>query len=226
MARERIVLLWSGGKDSTLSLMYLRERYEIYGLLTTFTEGYDRVTMHGVRRQLLEAQTHALGERLLSMTIRPCCSNAEYDAQMRAILLELKSQGITKIASGDIFLEDVRRYRQECLSELGLELLTPLWGRDSRALIEEFLELGFRAITVCVSARWLDERFVGQELTQEFLHKLPSSVDPCGENGEFHSFVYDGPLFRHPVRFRLGEKILRDEHYYCDLIPFQGDDAL
>lgn len=221
--KEKIVLLWSGGKDSTLALMRLRQQYEIYGLLTTFTEGYDRVTMHGVRRELLEAQVRALGERLLPVTIRPCCSNEEYDARMRTIMLELKSLGITKIASGDIFLEDVRRYREERLSALGCELVTPLWGCDPRALIEEFLTLGFQAITVCVNTRWLDARFVGRELTREFWHELPATVDPCGENGEFHSFVYDGPLFLNPVRFSVGEKVLRDGHYYCDLIPLQGD---
>ncbi|MCI2429426.1 diphthine--ammonia ligase [Candidatus Acetothermia bacterium] len=226
MPREKIVLLWSGGKDSARALAELQRSYEICGLLTTFTEGYDRVTMHGVRRALIEAQAEALGERLRSMTIRPSCSNQEYGEQMRKILLDLKAQGVRKIASGDIFLEDVRRYREERLKEVEMELITPLWGRSSLSLLREFFAQGFRATTVCVSTRWLGAEFVGRELDERFLADLPSGVDPCGENGEFHSFVYDGPLFRHPVRFQLGETVLRDGHCYCDLIPAQGDNSL
>ena len=222
MSREKIVLLWSGGKDSALALIDLQRKYEILGLLTTFTEGYDRVTMHGVRRELLEAQVRALGQRLIPMTIRPSCSNREYDEQMRNILLDLKAQGVQKIASGDIFLEDVRHYREERLKEIEMELITPLWGRNSVSLMQEFFARGFRAVTVCVSTKWLDAGFVGRELDERFLGDLPSGVDPCGENGEFHSFVYDGPLFHHPVHFRLGEKVLRDGHYYCDLLPLEG----
>lgn len=220
MPKEQIVLLWSGGKDSALALYQLQQNYEIAGLLTTFTEDYDRVTMHGVRRSLLEAQVNALGQRLIPMTIRPASNNSVYEQSMRRVLLELKAQGIFKIASGDIFLEDVRRYRAERLKEVEMELVTPLWGRNSASLLQEFFAQGFRAITVCVSSQWLDAGFVGRELNERFLAELPARVDHCGENGEFHSFVYDGPPFGHPVRFQLGETVLRDGHYYRDLLPF------
>ena len=196
---------------------------EVVALLTTVTEGYDRISMHGVRRVLLERQAAALGLPLEIVTIPPQCANAEYESRMEAMLLTWKNRGVTEVAFGDIFLQDLREYREKNLARVGMKTLFPLWLRPTRELAQEFISLGFRAVTVCVDPKILDDTFVGREIDANFLAALPAAADPCGENGEFHSFVYNGPGFSEPVKFTLGEKVLRDGFYFCDLLPTSAD---
>jgi uncharacterized protein (TIGR00290 family) len=192
---------------------------EVVALLTTVTESYDRISMHGVRRVLLERQAAALGLPLEIVTIPPHCVNTEYESRMEAMLLTWKARGITEVAFGDIFLEDLREYREKNLARVGMKTLFPVWKRPTHELVREFIALGFRAVTVCVDPKILDESFVGREIDTDFLAALPAAADPCGENGEFHSFVYDGPGFSARVKFGIGEKVLRDNFYFCDLLP-------
>jgi uncharacterized protein (TIGR00290 family) len=216
-----VLFCWSGGKDSCMALHQLRRDplREVVALLTTVTEGYDRISMHGVRRILLERQAAALGLPLEIVTIPPQCVNTEYESRMEAMLLTWKNRGVTEVAFGDIFLQDLREYREKNLAHVGMNALFPVWLRPTRELVREFICLGFRAVTVCVDPKILDASFVGLEIDEEFLSALPPEADPCGENGEFHSFVYDGPGFSAPVQFKLGEKVLRDGFHFCDLLP-------
>ena len=220
-AAKPVLFCWSGGKDSCMALHQLRRDplREVVALLTTVTEGYDRISMHGVRRILLERQAAALGLPLEIVTIPPQCVNAEYESRMEAMLLTWKNRGVTDVAFGDIFLQDLREYRENNLARVGMKAMFPVWLRPTRELASEFIALGFRAVTVCVDPKILDESFVGREIDESFLAALPAVADPCGENGEFHSFVYDGPGFSTPVEFTLGEKVLRDGFYFCDLLP-------
>jgi uncharacterized protein (TIGR00290 family) len=217
---ERILFCWSGGKDSCMALHELRRdpQYEIAALLTTVTEEYDRISMHGVRRTLLERQAAALGLPLEIVTIPPACVNAEYEARMEAVLLKWKARGIRRVAFGDIFLQDLREYRERNLARVGMEAIFPIWLRPTDKLMREFIGLGFRAVTVCVDPRKLAEQFVGREINEQFVADLPADVDPCGENGEFHSFVYNGPGFAEAVEFTRGEIVLRDGFWFCDLV--------
>ncbi len=219
--KEQVILCWSGGKDSCRALHELRRdsRYEVAALLSTVTDTYDRVSMHGVRRTLLERQAESLGLPLEIVLIPPTCINPIYEARMEAALLRWKTQGVRRVAFGDIFLEDLRAYRERNLARVSMEAIFPIWRRPTRELAREFLTLGFRGVTVCVDPRILDASFVGCEITEDFLLRLPAAADPCGENGEFHSFVYDGPGFTTPVAFTRGEIVLREGFYFCDLLP-------
>ncbi len=222
---ERMLFAWSGGKDSALALHELRMNggYEVVALLTTVTRDYDRVSMHGVRTVLLEQQAESLGIPLEKVDIAAGAPNDEYDARMRETLLPYKQRGISFVVFGDIFLEDVRKYREDNLSRIGMKALFPLWKRDTAELARRFIALGFKAVTTCIDSNVLDRRFVGRAFDERFLSELPLAVDPCGENGEFHSFVYDGPIFRERIRCRKGKVVLRDDRfYYCDLMPVSG----
>jgi len=197
-------------------------KYEILALLTTVTEDYDRVSMHGVRSVLLEQQAKSLGISLEKVYITKSASNDEYESKMKEILMKYKSQGVLSVAFGDIFLEDLRKYREKNLSKIGMNGIFPIWKKDTTELAHTFIDLEFKAIITCVDSNALDERFVGKIYDRQFLSELPSSVDPCGENGEFHSFVYDGPIFRKRIAFTVGDIVLRDNRFYfCDLIPIQ-----
>ena len=221
-AIERVLLTWSGGKDSAMALHELQSSgaYEVLAVLTTVTEQYDRVSMHGVRTVLLERQADSLGLPLEKVYIGANASNEEYEARMRDKLTYYQARGVSSVAFGDLFLEDVRRYREENLSRVGMKGLFPLWGRDTSELAHSFIDLGFKAVITCVDSNLLDGAFVGRDFDREFLSELPPAVDPCGENGEFHSFVYDGPLFRSRILHERGEIVLRDSRfYYCDLVP-------
>ncbi len=222
--KDKVVLAWSGGKDSALALHELRrsEHYDVVSLLTTVTDGYDRISMHGVRRVLLEQQARAVGLPLKQVVISQVSTNEEYEQKMRAALDEFQAQGISAVAFGDIFLEEVRKYREENMSRIGIQPIFPLWKRDPAELAHTFIALGFRGITSCVDSRVLDARFVGRFFDLAFLADLPAGIDPCGENGEFHSFAFDGPVFRQAVPYTKGEIVLRDNRFfYCDLIPVQ-----
>jgi len=218
---EDVLFCWSGGKDSAMALhaLQLAQNHRITTLLTTVTEEYDRISMHGVRRVLLERQAESLGLPLHAVLIPPHCIHATYEAQMKEALTEHLARGVRRVAFGDIFLEELRVYRERNLAQLGMEALFPIWKRDTRELARDFLQLGFRAIAVCVDPRVLDMSFAGRVLDQSFFADLPPGVDPCGENGEFHTFVFDGPVFRTPIRFLTGERVLRDGFCFCDLLP-------
>ena len=221
--KQKAVFCWSSGKDSALALYEILKKPELYSvvsLLTTVTEDYDRVSMHGVRNTLLELQSQSLGIPLQKVVIRKTSVNDEYEARMSSILNEFKSQGVTAIIFGDIFLEDLRKYREKNMTKLGIEAVFPLWKKETRALAKYFIDSGFKAAVSCVDTKVLDASFAGREYNASFLADLPDSVDPCGENGEFHTFTYAGPIFKKEIRIRMGEKVLRDERFcFCDILP-------
>jgi len=218
---EKVIFAWSGGKDSAIALNETQQdhRYQIACLLTTITEGYDRVSMHGVPRVLAERQAKSIGLPLEKVFISPSCVDAEYEAKMRAVLSRYKQTGVSAVAFGDIFLEEVRKYREDNLARLGLKGVFPLWGKDPAALKQTFAAQGFRAVTTCVDSKVLGREFAGRELDGSFWAELPPEVDHSGENGEFHSFVFDGPIFSKRIAYTRGEVVLRDSFYFCDLIP-------
>ena len=218
---EKVIFAWSGGKDSAIALNETQQdrRYEIACLLTTITEGYDRVSMHGVPRVLAEQQAKSIGLPLEEVFISQSCADAEYEDKMRAVLNRYKQTGVSAVIFGDIFLEEVRRYREDNLAKVGLKGVFPLWGKDPAALKRSFAAPGFRAVTTCVDSKVLSQEFVGRELDERFWAELPPDVNPSGENGEFHSFVFDGPIFSERIAYTRGEVVLRDSFYFCDLIP-------
>ena len=219
--REPILFCWSGGKDSAMALHVLLEQnqFRVVSLLTTVTEGYDRISTHGVRRELLHQQAESIGLPVHEVFIPPQCVNPVYEARMEQAMRHYLARGIRKVAFGDIFLQDLREYREEKLARVNMEAVFPIWKRDTRELIREFHRLKFRAIAACIDTNLLSPNFAGRELDSSFFTDLPPSVDPCGENGEFHTFVFDGPVFSHPVEFSLGETVQRDSFLFCDLLP-------
>lgn len=217
-----VVLSWSGGKDSALAAHALRAdpRYRLVGLLTTITEGEDVISMHGVPRRLLELQAEALDLPLHVVPIPPDCPNTVWEARMGAAFAHLHASGVNHIAFGDLFLADLRAYRDSQLVRAGLTGLYPLWGRDTAALARDFVDLGFRAVLCCVDTDALPAAFAGRALDHALLADLPAGVDPCGENGEYHSFVHEGPIFRVPVTCTIGAQRLRTPRFsVCDLLP-------
>ena len=225
---QKALLSWSGGKDSAMALYEIQRTggYEISALLTTVTADYDRVSMHGVRRILLEQQAASLGLPLEQVSISADMSSEEYGARMREVLERYLAQGVSGVVFGDIFLEDVRRYREEKLSTVEMRGIFPLWGREPRELAQAFIDLGFEAVITCVDSNLLDGGFAGRVFDERFLAELPASVDPCGENGAFHSFVYDGPVFGERIAYTKGEMVLRENRFqYCDLMPVQVGEA-
>jgi uncharacterized protein (TIGR00290 family) len=216
-----VALSWSGGKDSALALRALREELdtEPVALLTTVTEDYDRVTMHGVRRELARAQAAAAGLPLVEVGIPAAATNAVYERRVARALDTGLLTNVGTIAFADLFLEDVRAYRVERLAAAGREAIFPLWGRDTRALAVEFIEAGFEAVVVCVDPAQLDASFAGRAFDAALLNDLPANVDACGENGEFHTFVVDGPGFSRPLDVEIGEVVERDGFVFCDVLP-------
>jgi uncharacterized protein (TIGR00290 family) len=212
-------LSWSGGKDSALALWALRrEQLEPEALITTITDAYDRISMHGVRRELLVRQAEALGLPLVEVVIPPACVIEIYEARMAEAFAVAPLSGIEAVAFGDLFLEDVRAYREERLAAAGKRGLFPLWGRDTAGLAREFLDAGFEARLVCIDPHVLDPSFAGRRYDERLLAELPPSVDPCGENGEFHTFVQVGPIFAAPIACKRGEVVERDGFVFCDLL--------
>ncbi|MGY6648162.1 Dph6-related ATP pyrophosphatase [Wenyingzhuangia sp. IMCC45574] len=234
---------WSSGKDSSLALYKTLNQsdYQVDFLLTNINKEFGRVSMHGLREELLEKQAEAIGLPLRKIEFSGNVSMSEYDAVMRSHMQEITAQGYEHCFFGDIFLEDLKAYRDAKLAEVGIQGVYPLWKQDTKALLTEFLALGFKAITVCVNAKYLDKSFVGRVIDEKFIEDLPENVDVCGENGEFHTFVFDGPIFKESVAFEIGEKVhktyqpsnsdddncyQKDEDvnwdtgfWYCDLIP-------
>jgi uncharacterized protein (TIGR00290 family) len=213
-------LSWSGGKDSALVLWTLRRQLlEPDALITTVTETYERISMHGVRRELLARQAEILGIPLVEVVIPPDCINEIYEARMAEAFAAGPVSGLYVVAFGDLFLEDVRAYREERLAAAGKQGFFPLWGRDTADLAREFLDAGFEATLVCVDPRALDAAFCGRRYDERLLAELPAGVDPCGENGEFHTFVSAGPIFAERIACERGEIVERDGFVFCDLTP-------
>ncbi|WP_067148478.1 Dph6-related ATP pyrophosphatase [Pseudotamlana agarivorans] len=242
MNTHKIYFNWSSGKDSALALYHLLqdENYAIDALITTVNSHYNRVSMHGLRKELLQAQTDAINipARLIELPEMP--SMEVYEQKMKETVTQLKNEGFTHSAFGDIFLEDLRVYRENQLAKQGFKAVFPIWKRDTKALLNEFLDLGFKTIIVCANSKYFGEDFVGTVIDKDFIANLPEGVDPCGENGEFHTFCFDGPIFNKPIPFTIGEKVLREYNrpktnddddnicksdsekygvWYCDLIP-------
>jgi uncharacterized protein (TIGR00290 family) len=213
-------LSWSGGKDSALALHSLRGQPGLApsALITTVTADYGRVSMHGVRRELLARQARAAALPLIEVEIPATCSNEVYEQRMGQALAEPPLQAAQAIAFGDLFLTDVRAYREERLGRVGKRAVFPLWGLDTTALANEFIAAGFEAILVCVDPAKLDASFAGRRFDAELLAELPSHVDPCGENGEFHTFVHDGPIFSEPIPCEVGEIVEREGFVFCDVL--------
>ena len=225
MPRERIIFGWSGGKDSAMALQDIlrSDLYEVAALVTTCTEGFRRVSVHGVRCSLLKTQAIELGIPLRKVFISRDCSNADYENRMQTALVEFRNLGVSRVVFGDLFLEEIRRYRDRMLAAIGMTALYPLWGRDTKTLAREFVQEGFRAVLVCVDPRALDASFAGRMFDGAFLADLPINVDPCGENGEFHTFVFDGPIFHRGVGYRPGRVVTRDNFCFADLLPVSGN---
>ena len=215
----KTLLSWSSGKDSAWALHCLRQggQYAVGGLLTTLNAAFDRVAMHSTRRALLEAQARAAGLPLHTVPLPWPCSNEQYEAAMRTACEAALAAGVEAIAFGDLFLEDVRRYREEKLQGTGLQPVFPVWGLDTHQLARDMIEAGLRARIVCVDPKKLAREFAGREFDADFLRDLPAGVDPCGENGEFHSVVYDGPMFERPIAVESGEVVERDGFVFADV---------
>jgi len=219
-----VLLAWSSGKDSAWALHVLRgtEGVQVVGLLTTVNETHDRVAMHAVRRPLLEAQADAVGLPVQVVPIPSPCPNEAYEAAMERALAAARDAGVEAVAFGDLFLEDVRRYREERMAGTGLVPLFPLWGRPTAALAREMIASGQQATLTCVDPRVLSASFAGRSFDSDLLRDLPATVDPCGERGEFHSFAWDGPAFRKPVPVRAGQVVERDGFVFADLLPAES----
>jgi len=219
----RVLMSWSSGKDSAWAVHALRQQpeVELVGLLTTLNEAVDRVAMHAVRRTLLEAQAAALGLPLWTVPLPSPCPNAVYEERLGAALERARRAGVTHVAFGDLYLEEVRDYRIERMRGTGIEPLFPLWtsASETPALARRMLDAGLRAVLTCVDPRQLPERFAGRELDAALLDELPAAVDPCGERGEFHTFCYAGPMFRAPIPIRVGDVVSRDGFCFADVLP-------
>ena len=227
MTRPRALLSWSSGKDSAWALHVLRQEGEVdvVGLLTTFNAEFDRVAMHAVRRDLVVLQARSVGLPLWPVFLPWPCPNNAYEAAMAEAIAHAHRSGITHIAFGDLYLEDIRAYREERMAAAGITPLFPLWGRDTELLAREMVRSGARATVVCVDPAQLDEAFCAQEFDGAFIDALPLGVDPCGERGEFHTFAWDGPAFSAPVFVERGDIVRRDGFVFADLRPVQSEFA-
>lgn len=219
MNKNKLLISWSTGKDSAYALHKVREssEYEVVGLISTVTEEYDRVSMHSTRHALLKNQAEQMGLPLNIVSIPAVCSNEIYEAQMRILMDKAIKQGVTHVVFGDLYLEDIRRYRESMLSAINIKPLFPLWQKDTRLLAEEMIDSGMKAIITCIDSKKLDQSFAGRQFDKAFLNDLPRDIDPCGENGEFHTFVYDGPMFSKPIPVTVGAIVKRDGFIFADV---------
>jgi uncharacterized protein (TIGR00290 family) len=220
-ARPKAWLAWSSGKDSAWALHVIRQsgEFEVLALLTTVNQTYSRVAMHAVRESLVEMQAAAAGLPLVKVPIPSPCTNEIYEQAMGEAMTRARAEGVRHVVFGDLFLEDIRAYREKQLADCGMTPVFPLWGRNTRQLAEEMIAHGLSAYLTCVDPRKLDRSFAGRRFDAEFLNVLPSSVDPCGENGEFHTFANDGPMFKHAVPVTAGEIVERDGFVFVDFLP-------
>ncbi|PWJ43041.1 Dph6-related ATP pyrophosphatase [Sediminitomix flava] len=213
---------WSGGKDSALALHYILEekKYDVQALMTTVSDKYDRISMHGVRTSILRAQGEAIGLPIKEIRLPEMSSMEVYDNTMKEVMTELQKEGVTHSIFGDIFLEDLKAYRDEKLAQTGMTGHYPLWKRDTTELVHEFIDLGFKTVVACINSELLDKEFAGRVIDKDFLKDLPKNVDPCGENGEFHTCIVDGPIFKNPLKYELGDVTFREYK-----APEKEDDA-
>jgi len=237
--KRKAIFCWSGGKDSAYCLhkVLSDSDYEVKYLLTTVNDEFKRISMHGVREELLDVQAASVGIPLLKVKVREG-SNSEYEKKMEEVLLKGKSEGIEYVIFGDIFLEDLRKYREENLSKVGMRAVFPIWNLNTAEMIRDFINKKFRTVICCTNDAYLGSDWAGTEIDDSFLSKLPSDVDPCGENGEYHTFCFEGPLFKQKIKFEIGEKVFRPlevkttdkDHrlrqttgfWFCDLLPIHG----
>lgn len=217
--KEKIIFSWSSGKDSAFALWEIlkSDEYEVFCLFTVVSEEYGRVGFHGVPLEVLKKQAESIGIPLKVALISKSDSIEDYAEKFKKAVLELKTEGITKIAYGDIFLEDLKEFRIKHMNEINMTGIFPIWKQDTTELSKKIVKSGFKAMTTCIDSKLLDEKYIGRVIDEGFLSDLPKNIDPCGENGEFHTFVFDGPIFQHKVNFLKGQTILRDGFYYCDL---------
>jgi len=215
------LLSWSGGKDSSLALHEVRKSkdFEVVSLLTTLTKDFNRVSMHGVRKALLDIQASRIGLPVEEVWISKGATNEEYESELLEALAHSRARGVHSVIFGDLFLEDIRKYREERLSAMNMTAVFPIWKKDTRELASYFIKEGFKAILCTVDPRALDRTFCGREFDESLLSDFPAGVDPCGENGEFHTFVYGGPIFQKDLDVRKGEVVLRDGFYFADILP-------
>ena len=218
--RSKTVVSWSSGKDSAMALYEIMksDKFEIVGTLTTVSDAFHRVSMHGVREELLDLQNASLGFPAEKVLIPYPCPNDVYERKMGDAVLNFKSKGVTHIVFGDLFLEDIRKYREERLGTVGITAVFPLWKQDTSQLARRMLDIGFRAVITCVDPKMLSPEFVGRQFDENFLNELPLGVDPCGENGEFLTFIYDGPIFKKRIEIALGERVMRDGFQFIDVL--------
>jgi uncharacterized protein (TIGR00290 family) len=221
MVPQKTIIAWSSGKDSAWALYEVSRNpdLEVVGLLTTVTDAFRRVSMHGVREELLEAQARSLRLPLLKVSIPYPCPNEIYETAMLTTLNQAREEGVTRIVFGDLFLEDIRKYRESRLEGTGFKGVWPLWLQDTRVLSRRMVEAGLKASIVCLDPKRLPRAFAGRTYDGKLLYDLPEEVDPCAENGEFHTFAWDGPMFSEPIRFRVGETVERDGFIFTDLLP-------
>ncbi len=213
---KQSTLCWSSGKDSAMAFYHAQKdpNIRILSLMTTLSEEYDRINMHGIRKELLKAQVSQLDLPLELVYIPADCSNELYNKIMEKKMKELKRDGVDSLIFGDIFLEDIRAYREKNLSKIGINAIFPLWKSSTNDLAQIFLSLGFKAVISCIDSEFLDKSFIGRQYNYDLLSDLPENVDPCGENGEFHTFVSDGPIFKKPIKYSLGKVLFRDNRFY------------
>ncbi|MDC3417562.1 diphthine--ammonia ligase [Aquibacillus salsiterrae] len=218
--KEKIAVSWSGGKDSTLALYKLlqEDNYIVDSLFTTITEGYNRISVHGVREALLEQQAESIGIPLRKMYIPQESSHNIYKERMTEQLKQMKKDGIETVMFGDIFLEDVRAYREELINEQKMQAVFPIWGVPTEQLVKEFLSLGFQTVTTCIDSEKLSNDFLGRTIDDSFIQQLPEHVDVCGENGEFHTFTFTGPLFDKKINFTVGDIVEKGRFHFCELL--------
>lgn len=220
LSNNKVLVSWSTGKDSAYALHKIRQTdsYEVVGILSTITEEYDRVSMHATRHELLKQQAAQLDLPVYPVFIPAICSNGIYAARMQWLLEQVRNQGVTHIVFGDLYLEDIRQYRESKLAVVGIKPIFPLWGSDTRQLAREMIDIGMKAVITCIDPRKLNHSFVGRQFDQQLLADLPENVDPCGENGEFHTFVYAGPMFSYPIAVSIGVAVERDGYLFADVL--------
>ncbi len=218
---KQIILSWSSGKDSAWTLYQLQQDpdYEVVGLVTTVNQKYQRVAMHGVREQILQQQADATGLPLHTLNIPSPCTNKEYETVMQKFITVMQKNKIEYMAFGDLYLDDIRQYRIKQLEGTGITPVFPLWLKPTRELAEAMIEGGLEATITCIDPKKISSRFAGRYFNLDFINDLPDSIDPCGENGEFHSCVHNGPMFNHPISVTTGEVVERDNFVFADLIP-------
>jgi len=219
--KPKVIVSWSSGKDSAMALYKIvkSNEFEILAILTTVSDMFQRISMHGVREELLDQQANSIGIAVEKVRIPYPCPNEVYEQKMVELLRNYESKGVSHVVFGDLFLEDIRRYREDKLAEVGITPIFPLWKENTKELAKTIIRVGFKAVVTCVDPKKLDPKFAGRYFDEMFLNEIPANVDACGENGEFHTFVFDGPIFRNRIEITVGDRVFRDGFQFVDLVP-------